>query len=135
MKSNTQRLVETLILIAGCVLAPGCVRAADGDSRTVSNAPPIATNTFVQGDTTIVPPIKHAEIQPALDDGGTIRATLTDAKGKKCIIYIDHRIRSSTPGDVYLYAYPSKKGSVHVLNQREFRSKIGNFDKGPSSSF
>lgn len=91
---------------------------------------------FVQGDVTIVPPIKHANIQPGLDDGGTIRATITDAKGNIFIIYIDKRTGlNKTRGDVYLNAYPSETNSVHVVNQKEFREKIGNFDKSWTNSF
>lgn len=93
---------------------------------------------FVQDNIKIVPPIKHAKIQPGLDDGGTIRATITDAGGKTFIIYIDKRAMAGgnkTRGDVYLNAYPSESNSVHVLNQREFRQKIGDFDKGWTNSF
>ena len=134
MKLNTQAITQTFILISGCVMVLGCIER-QGENKTGSNSPPIAASAFVQDDITIAPPIKHAEIQPALDDGGTIRAALIDARGKKFVIYIDHRVGSPTPGDVYLYAYPKKKGSVHVVNQREFRTRLGNFDKAPSSSF
>jgi len=90
---------------------------------------------FVQDGIKIVPPIRHAHIQPGLDDGGTIRATITDADGKTFIIYIDHRAWNETRGDVYLNAYPSESNSVHVVNQQEFRQKIGNFDKSWTNSF
>ena len=90
---------------------------------------------FVQDGIKIVPPIRHANIQSRLDDGGTIRATITDADGKAFIIYIDHRAWTKTRGDVYLNAYPSESNSVHVLNQQEFRQKIGDFDKSYTNSF
>lgn len=115
------------------VLAPGCTsRTSRGEETTAINTP---ASAFIQNHTIIVPPLRHARIQPGLDDGGTIRATLTDATGKAFVIYIDHRVDSVTRGDVYLFAYPSEKGSVHVLNQQDFREKLGSFDTGPSGSF
>ena len=98
----------------------------------------LQASPFVQDGTKIVPPIRHAQIQPGLDDGGTIRATITDADGKTFIIYIDKRViagGNKTRGDVYLNAYPSESNSVHVLNQQEFRQKIGDFDKSWTNSF
>jgi hypothetical protein len=130
-----KKIIEPLMVIGLCILAPGCAsRAGRGNGALATNAP-APVGAFIQGDTVIVPPLRHARIQPGLDDGGTIRATLTDARGKALVIYIDHRARSVTRGDVYLFAYPAEKGSVRVLNQQEFRDKLGDFDKGPSSSF
>jgi hypothetical protein len=90
---------------------------------------------FIQGSLKIVAPIRHAQIGPGLDDGGTIRATITDAHGKTFVIYIDHRLDTKTRGDVYLDAYPSEAKSVHVTNQKEFRQKIGDYDKSWTNSF
>ena len=90
---------------------------------------------FIQGSIKIVPPIRHAQIQAGLDDGGTIRATITDAHGKTFVIYIDHRAWTTNRGDVYLNAYPSESNSVHVTNQKEFRLKIGDYDKSWTNSF
>ena len=130
-----KRLIEFTMIVAVCIVDAGCAsRASKGQAALPTNSSASA-GAFVQGDAVITPPLRHAEVQPGLDDGGTIRATLTDARGKRFVIYIDHRVSTVTRGEVYLYAYPSEKGSVHVLNQREFRDKIGDFDKGPSSNF
>jgi hypothetical protein len=83
----------------------------------------------------IIPPIKHAKIYPGLDDGGTIRADITDANDRIFVIYVDKRAHSKTPGEVYLNAYPSEAGSVHIVNQQEFRQEIGDFDKDYTKSF
>lgn len=117
------------------MLAAGCASRSGrgGGAMAIKDAPPVGA--FVQGDTVIVPPLRHAKIQPGFDDGGTVRATLTDARNNTFVIYIDHRFDSATQGDVYLFAYPSQKGSVRVLNQKEFREKFGDCDKGPSWSF
>lgn len=130
-----KEITETAILIALCFLAPGCAsRAGRGEGAPATSAlAPVGA--FIQGHTVIVPPLRHANIQPGLDDGGTIRATLTDARDRAFVIYIDHRLDSVTRGDVYLFAYPSEKRSVRVLNQQDFRDKLGDFDKSPSSSF
>jgi hypothetical protein len=82
-----------------------------------------------------MPPIKHAKIYPGMDDGGTIRADITDANGRIFVIYVDKRVQSKTPGEVYLNAYPSKAGSVHTANQQGFRQEIGDFDKDYTKSF
>ena len=112
--------MNTLLTLAFAGLCAGCVHQG---------------NPFVQDGIKIVPPIKHAQIQGGLDDGGTIRATITDARGKTFIIYTDKRMGAKSRGDVYLNAYPSESNSVHVLNQQEFRQKIGNFDKSWTNSF
>ena len=130
-----KRIIENSILIAVSILASSCASKAGLGQRAAPISSPAAAGAFVQDDVIIVPPLRHAKIQGGLDDGGTVRATLTDARGSTFIIYIDHRIGSVTRGDIYLYAYPSEKKSVHVLNQREFRDKIGDFDKNPSSGF
>ena len=130
-----KKIIEPLMVIGLCILAPGCAsRAGRGEGTLATNAPAPA-GAFIQGDTVIVPPLRHARTQPGLDDGGTIRVSLTDARDKTFVIYIDHRVDTVTRRDVYLFAYPSEKGSVRVLNQQEFRDKLGDFDKGPSSSF
>jgi len=55
------------------------------------------------------------------------------------IVYIDKRLilgGNKTRGDVYFETqYPSETNSVHVLNQLEFRQKIGDFDKSGTNSF
>ncbi|MGA2241065.1 MAG: hypothetical protein ABSH11_03395 [Verrucomicrobiota bacterium] len=112
--------MKTILFLAFVGLCAGCAHQA---------------NPFVQDGIKIVPPIKHAQIQPGLDDGGTIRATITDADGKTFIIYIDHRAFNETRGDVYMNAYPSESNSVHVVNQQEFRQKIGDFDESWTNSF
>jgi hypothetical protein len=96
------------------------------------------SQAFIQGSIKIVPPIQHAQIYAACNDGGTIRADITAADGKIFIVYIDKRVMlggNKTRGDVYLNAYPSETNSVHVLNQLEFRQKIGDFDKSGTNSF
>ena len=105
----------------GCVLLSGCLEPS-GSRRTEAPPPPGA---FVQGRTVIVPPLKNIEIGPGLDDGGTRVCHLTDARGTTIDFYIDHRVFSQTIGDIYLYAYPSDRKSMHVVNQSEFRTKMG----------
>jgi hypothetical protein len=88
---------------------------------------------FVQGSVRIVAPVrqeeseKHTHRVDLFNDGGTHLFTITDAEGKKFDIYVDHRIGSSTPGAIYLRAYPGKPQSVRVLNREEFERKIGVF--------
>src|SRR5512140_2063359 len=130
-----KKIIGPLMVITLCVLAIGCASTAGRREGTLAIKAPAPVGSFVQGDTVIVPPLRHGKIQPGMDDGGTIRATLTDARDRAFVIYIDHRLGSVTRGDVYLFAYPSEKRSVRVLNQQDFRDKLGDFDKSPSSSF
>lgn len=92
-----------------------------------------ATNAFVQGRTTIIPPVTRLGTEPAthlekitlFNDGGTRMFTIRDAAGKQFDVYLDHRLDSPTPGAIYLYAYPGREGSVRVVDQRGFERKTG----------
>lgn len=92
---------------------------------------------FVQNDIKIVPPVTREGYDPVaqtyklnlINDGGTRWIKITDAEGKPFDIYIDHRIGSTTPGAIYLNASPGKTNSVRVLNEPEFRRKMGVFSE------
>jgi len=60
----------------------------------------------------------------ALEDGGTQPGRFTDARGRTFDFYIDHRIGTTTPGAIYLNAYPQKPKSVRVIDQTEFKQKL-----------
>jgi len=93
---------------------------------------------FVQNDIRIVPPVVQDEKDTLLlfNDGGTRQFKITDAEGKKFDVYVDHRLVSNgaggfsgtkTAGGIYLLDYPGHSNSVWVVNQQEFRKKIGDF--------
>lgn len=93
-----------------------------------------ATNAFIQNGIKIVPPLRYAHLSTAgSDDGGTTSGSLTDAAGMTFRFYVDHRIDTKTPGDIYLNAHPSDPKSVHVLDQQKFREKIGHFESWTNS--
>jgi hypothetical protein len=85
------------------------------------------SNDFVQGFTRITPPIQKPASHGALLDGGTVCGQFTDAKGRVIDYYIDHRIGTKTPGDIYLYHYPDEFfwSYVRVKNKAEFIRKLG----------
>jgi hypothetical protein len=91
---------------------------------------------FVQDGIRIVPPVSEEGSDPVshtltfslFNDGGTRWVKITDAEGKKFDVYIDHRINSPTPAAIYLNAYPGKPDSVLVVDQKDFRKKIGVFE-------
>jgi hypothetical protein len=88
---------------------------------------------FVQDGIRIVPPVTQEghdkDTQTftlsMFNDGGTRWIKITDAEGQKFDVYIDHRIDTKTPGAIYLIDYPGKSNSVRVVNQGDFRQKIG----------
>ena len=65
----------------------------------------------------------------SIGDGGTSRGRFTDAKGREIDFYIDHRIGTKTPGDIYLYHYPDDYSwsYVHIKNKAEFIQKLAAF--------
>ena len=91
---------------------------------------------FVQNDIRIVPPViqegydKETKVSTLsmFNDGGTRWFKITDAEGNKFDVYVDHRIGSATTGAIYLVAYPDKPETVLVLDQKDFRKKIGVFE-------
>jgi hypothetical protein len=121
---------------------------------TCSGGPQVETNVeitptppqpFVQGDITIVPPVKvlpdivvvqltNGNGQPdvtiingsagQLKDGGTRSRRIKDATGREFEIYLPHRI-DMPEGEIYLNAYPGEPDSVRVLHPQDFRTKIG----------
>ena len=90
------------------------------------------TSPFVQNDIRIVPPVTQLGYDGAtqtrtialFNEGGTRWIKMRDAEGKQFDVYIDHRIGSTTPGAIYLLAYPDKSNSVRVLNEREFKRRV-----------
>jgi hypothetical protein len=93
---------------------------------------------FVQDRVRIVPPVVRDEKDTlnSFNDGGTLWFKITDAEGNKFDVYVDHRLVSNgsggfvetkTSGGIYLMDYPGHSNSVWVVNQREFRKKIGDF--------
>jgi hypothetical protein len=91
---------------------------------------------FVQDGIRIVSPVTQdghdqdtrAFTVSIFNDGGTRRIKITDAEGKKFDVYIDHRIDTKTPGAVYLIDYPGKPNSVRIVNQWEFKQKVGELE-------
>ncbi len=63
----------------------------------------------------------------SIKDGGTKPGRFTDAKGRVIDYYIDHRLNTKTPGDIYLYHYPDEYfwSYVHIKNKAEFIKKLG----------
>jgi hypothetical protein len=108
------RLPVLLALLAGCTKA----------------AP-----EFVQGDIQIAPPVTGSggrpldEFAEVIKDGGTLEIPIRDAKGREFTIFIDHRFRTVTPGAIYLNAYPGRSNSIRVLDVRDFKQKVGDFDE------
>ena len=51
------------------------------------------------------------------EDEGTAGGMLTDARGHTYEFYVDHRLKTKTPGAFYLNAYPADRRSVLVKNQ------------------
>ncbi|MCO5052298.1 MAG: hypothetical protein M9920_08345 [Verrucomicrobiae bacterium] len=84
-------------------------------------------NDFVQGWTRITPPIQMGTAGGYLFDGGTRCGRFTDAKGRVIDFYIDDRIDTKTPGDIYLYHYPDQYfwSHVRIKNKAEFIRKLG----------
>jgi hypothetical protein len=82
---------------------------------------------FVQGNVRITTPVKKRDSATAMD-GGTEFISIRDAKGRVFEVYIDHRLGTWTPGAIYLNAYPGKSNSVQVLDVRDFKQKVGDFD-------
>jgi hypothetical protein len=96
---------------------------------------------FVQDGIRIVPPVTEGYDKAAgtstlnlFNDGGTRWVKITDAEGKKFDVYFDHRLVrnesggfSKTSGGIYLMAYPGHSNSVWVVNQQDFKKKIGDF--------
>ncbi len=62
-----------------------------------------------------------------IGDGGTRPGRFTDAKGRVIDYYIDHRIDTKTPGDIYLYQYPDEHfwSYVRIKNKAAFIQKFG----------
>ena len=87
---------------------------------------------FVQAGIRIVPPVEQQHDQGdivihAFNDGGTKCITITDAAGQKFDVYIDHRLDTKTPGAIYLIDYPGKSDSVRIVDEQDFKKKIGDF--------
>jgi hypothetical protein len=117
---SMMRAAFAMVVLAVCL---GCVH---------TNAP------FIQYGIRIVPPVivDQKDTLNLFNDGGTRWFKITDAEGKKFDVYVDHRLvsdgankvsESKTSGDIYLMAYPGHSNSVRVLNQQEFKKKIGDF--------
>jgi len=123
-------MLRTIFPVLIASLVAGC-----SSSHPVTSVPTQtrATNAFVLNGIKIVAPLRHAHLSAGFDDGGTMPGSLTDAAGMTFRFYIDHRIGTKTPGDIYLNAYPSDPKSVHVLDQQEFREKIGHFESWTNS--
>jgi len=91
---------------------------------------------YVQDGIRIVPPVTcdgydpNAPTTPMIsyNDGGTKLVKITDATGQKFDVYIDHRIDTKTPGAIYLLDYPGKSNSVPVVNLRDLKQRIGDFE-------
>lgn len=91
---------------------------------------------YIQAGIRIVPPVTRdgydAKTQTttmiSYNDGGTKLVKITDATGQKFDVYTDHRIDTMTPGAIYLLDYPGKSNSVPVIDPRDFKKKIGDFE-------
>jgi hypothetical protein len=113
--------MKALLVIGALALCVGCAN---------THGP------FVQDGISIVSPVTQdghdqetrASTVSIFNDGGTRWIKITDAEGKKFDVYIDHRIETKTPRAVYLLDYPGKPNSVRIVNQREFKQKIGKLE-------
>ncbi len=102
--------MKTALLLIVWVFLAGSIRAHAGD--------------FVQGSIRITPPIKKADIA-RMKDGGTQSCKITDAKGRDFKLFVDHRLQTKTPGEIYLYAYPGRTNSVPIKKSATFRQILG----------
>jgi len=98
----------TLILLA---LLAGCTRTPQ-------------PTEFVQGDVRITPSVQRLS-SAALEDGGSVVATVRDAKGRTFSVFIDYRLRTKSPGAVYLNGEPGTPGSLLVTNGTALREMFG----------
>ena len=101
------RIVIVMALLAGCVEAP---------------------RPFVQGNIQIYPPVTRLANPPVMSDGGTQEIGIRDAKGRGFTYFVDHRLGGSTPGAIYLNAYPGESNSIRVLDVRDFNETVGNLE-------
>jgi hypothetical protein len=108
--------MKTLPILLLAVLLVGCLHLP-------------TSKDFFQGWTRITPPIQmETNISFAsFKDGGTRSGRFTDAKGRVIDYYIDHRIGTKTPGDIYLHHYPDEYfwSYVRIKNKPEFIEKLG----------
>src|SRR3954468_14282846 len=107
------RRLRALMLIALCA---GCTKTEIGPE-------------FVQGNIRIATPVTWQKSKSAeASDGGTLFIPIRDARGKVFDVYIDHRLKSPTPGAIYLNAHPGKSNSVQVIDMQYFKRKMGPFE-------
>ena len=86
-----------------------------------------AAREFTQGDIRITAPVK-VQSRSWATDGGTVFTHLLDAKGRSLDVYVDYQIGSPTRGAIYLNAYRGERNSVRVINEKQFKSIVGDLE-------
>ena len=118
------RMKTLVILFLSVGLLAGCAstRSKDFVQGSIRITPPIQT---YYGNIRITSPMQPYSYPLIIRDGGTFHGTIKDAKGRTFPYYIDHRMGTKTPGAIYLMAYPGDLKSVRILDEAEFRQKLG----------
>jgi hypothetical protein len=102
MKSKLALL--TLALVAGCTKA--------------------ATEDLVQGNLRLTPPVQKLDLG-VLEDGGSLKGRIKDAKGRTFDIFIDYRLGTKTPGAVYLNGEPGDPKGELFTNGAAIKQMLG----------
>ncbi len=82
------------------------------------------TKELVQGGITITPPLRRLNMG-TLEDGGSDEGTFKDAKGRTFYVFIDYRLRTKTPGAVYLNGRPGDPKSILLTNGAALKQLLG----------
>jgi hypothetical protein len=125
------------LIIAVLALGSICILGVRAQQNTGNASSSTATTSsdFVQEGILITPPVtreRDSHSQPVVwiyHDGGTRRVPIRDAQRRSFDVFIDHKIGTTTPGAIYLNAYPAETNSVRVVHPNEFKQKVGDFDK------
>ncbi len=83
-------------------------------------------NVFVQGNINIFLPVTKDPdgTSGIFSDGGTLSFAVKDATGQSFMIFEDHRIKTKTPGAIYLNAHPNEPDTIYIKNQADFRRRV-----------
>ena len=115
----SDKRVWTMVLLLHLAIGSGCSKAR---------------HEFVQDGMVMALPVV-LEGTGGIHDGGSIGATIRDAKGRRFWILYDHGMGSPTRGAIFLMdsldsdnnGVPPKR--IRVANVAVFRSQVGDFDE------
>ena len=137
------KFTSTILIPVWAALALTMAGCNSEDPEGARDEPEAHLKAFTQDEIEIVLPVKPAKdaegkpITYAWPDGGTTMVRITDAAGKEWDVYFDRRLTLSpaprpgeevktvsNPETIYLNAYPSKPGSILVIDQKRFRDLV-----------